>query len=164
MSYVDAFAVAVPDANRERFRTHSETMATVFKEHGALAVVQCWGRQVPDGEVTSFPMAVKCQPDETVTLGWITWPSREARDAGFEKAMSDPRMHPGEGGPPFDGKRLIYGGFEAIVEMQVRRPHAAGSAITRVRHAASATAPLRRFRRLRRSAETSGSSCRRGWA
>ena len=116
MSYIEVFVAAVPTAKREEFRKHAETAATVFKDHGALSVVDCWGTDVPEGEVTSFPLAVKCQSDETVASGWIIWPSRAARDAGMEKAMADPRMNPADNPMPFDGKRLIFGGFEPIVE------------------------------------------------
>ena len=103
MSYVDGFVAAVPDENREAFREMAERAAAVFKEHGALAVVECWGDDVPDGEVTSFPMAVHREEGETVVLAWIVWPSREARDAGNAKATADARMIRGEAPMPFDG-------------------------------------------------------------
>jgi uncharacterized protein YbaA (DUF1428 family) len=90
--------------------------ASVFKELGALKVVDCWGDDVPEGKLTSLPMAVKRKNDETVVFGWITWPSREARDAGMKKAMEDPRLQPAANPMPFDGQRMIYGGFEPIVE------------------------------------------------
>lgn len=117
MAYVDGFVAAVPNAEKENYRNHARASAEVFKEHGALRVVECWGDDVPDGEVTSFPMAVKCQEDETVVFAWITWPSRSARDQGMEKVMADPRMQPDVNPMPFDGKRLIYGGFEPVVEL-----------------------------------------------
>jgi uncharacterized protein YbaA (DUF1428 family) len=116
MSYVDGFVAAVPTANREKFRKHAADAAAVFKEHGALKVVECWGDDVPDGKVTSFPMAVKCEPGETVVFSWIVWPSREARDAGMAKVMADPRVQAEVNPMPFDGQRLIYGGFEVLVE------------------------------------------------
>jgi uncharacterized protein YbaA (DUF1428 family) len=116
MAYVDGFVAAVPTANREKFKRHAEAAAVVFKEHGALKVVECWGDDVPDGKVTSFPMAVKRKEDETVVFSWIIWPSREARDAGMAKVMADPRLQPDKNPMPFDGQRLIYGGFEIIVE------------------------------------------------
>ena len=117
MSDVDGFVAAVPTANREKYRRHAELAATVFKEHGALKVVECWGDDVPEGKVTSFPLAVKRKNDETVVFSWITWPSREARDAGMKKVMADPRVQPDANPMPFDGQRLIYGGFEPIVEV-----------------------------------------------
>lgn len=116
MSYVDGFVAAVPTANKAAYKKHAEDAVVVFKEHGALSVVECWGDDVPAGEVTSFPMAVKCRDDETVVFSWITWPSRAARDAGMKKVMEDPRVKPDVNPMPFDGKRLIYGGFETIVD------------------------------------------------
>jgi uncharacterized protein YbaA (DUF1428 family) len=117
MSYVDGFVLAVPTANREMFREHAAASAAIFKEHGALRVVECWGDDVPDGDVTSFPLAVQKQAGETVVFAWILWPSREARDAGMAKAMADPRLRPERNPMPFDRERVIYGGFEAIVDV-----------------------------------------------
>ena len=116
MTYVDGFIAAVPALNRETYRQFAQRAAAVFREHGALRVVECWGDDVPDGKVTSFPMAVKLRKDETVVFSWIAWPSREVRDAGMQKVMADPRLQPGSSPLPFDGKRLIYGGFETIVD------------------------------------------------
>ena len=116
MNYVDGFVAAVPTANRERYRKHADTAAVVFKEHGALSVVECWGDDVADGKLTSFPMAVKKQEDETVVFSWISWPSRAVRDDGMKKVMADPRLQPAANPMPFDGKRLIYGGFQVIVD------------------------------------------------
>ena len=116
MTYIDGFVVAVPTVNRETYREFAKRAAEVFRKHGALKVVECWGDDVPEGKVTSFPMAVKLQKDETVVFSWIAWPSREIRDAGMKKAMADPRLQPARNPMPFDGKRLIYGGFEMIVD------------------------------------------------
>ena len=115
MSYVDGFVCAVPTANREEYRKHAAAAALVVKEHGALSVVECWGDDVPEGKLTSFPMAVKRKPDETVVFSWMIWPSRQARDAGMKKVMADPRLQPETNPMPFDGARLIFGGFEMIV-------------------------------------------------
>jgi uncharacterized protein YbaA (DUF1428 family) len=117
MTYVDGFVAAVPTANRELYRRHAAAAAVVFKEHGALAVVECWGDDVPEGERTSFSLAVKRQQDETVVFSWITWPSRQVRDEGMKQVMADSRLQPDVNPMPFDGKRLIYGGFEMIVDM-----------------------------------------------
>jgi uncharacterized protein YbaA (DUF1428 family) len=117
MSYVDGFVAAVPNANRAAFRKHAEEAAAVFKEYGALQIVECWGDDVPDGKLTSFPMAVQRGDDETVVFSWILWPSKEARKAAWDKLMSDPRMKPDRNPMPFDGKRMIFGGFEPIVEV-----------------------------------------------
>lgn len=117
MTYVDGFVLAVPTANKETYKQHAETAAIVFKECGAIKLVECWGDDVPEGEVTSFPLAVKCQADETVCFSWILWPSREIRDEGMKKVMEDPRIQPETNAMPFDAKRMIYGGFEMIVEV-----------------------------------------------
>ncbi len=114
MTYVDGFMAAVPNANKAKFIEHSRVFTEVILECGALTVVDCWGDDVPDGEVTSMPMAVQKKDDETVVFSWITWPSKAARDAGMEKMMADPRLHPENNPMPFDGKRLIYGGFQVV--------------------------------------------------
>lgn len=116
MNYVDGFVVAVPTAKKETYRRHAQAAAAVFKANGALAVVECWGDDVPEGKLTSFPMAVQRKDDETVVFSWITWPSRAVRDEGMKQAMADPRLQPETNPMPFDGKRLIYGGFEVIVD------------------------------------------------
>jgi uncharacterized protein YbaA (DUF1428 family) len=112
MTYVDGFVAAVPTVDRDAYVKHCQVAGSVFKEHGALSVVDCWGDDVPEGKLTSFPMAVKCQADETVVLGWITWPSRAVRDEGMKRAMEDPRLQSVD--MPFDGKRMIFGGFEVV--------------------------------------------------
>jgi uncharacterized protein YbaA (DUF1428 family) len=117
MSYVDGYVIAVPSANREAFIKHANEAAAVFKEHGAANVMECWGDDVPEGEVTSFPMAVQKKPDETVVLSWIVWPSREAREEGMKKVMEDARMQPDKFAMPFDGQRMIFGGFEPVVQV-----------------------------------------------
>ena len=104
---------AVLTVNREKYQKHAGDAAVVFKEHGALKLVECWGDDVPDGKLTSSPMAVKRKEDETVVF---TWPSREVRNEGMKKVMADPRLKPDTNPMPFDGKRLIYGGFEVIVD------------------------------------------------
>jgi uncharacterized protein YbaA (DUF1428 family) len=116
MSYVDGFVMAVPTANRQKFKELADTMAVVFKELGALKIVECWGDDVPDGEVTSFPMAVQRKDDETVVFSWVVWPSRDVRNQARKAMMDDPRMQPEQNPMPFDGKRMIYGGFEVLVE------------------------------------------------
>lgn len=93
-------------------------MATVFKDHGATSVVESWGDDVPDGEVTSLPMAVKCEDDETVVFSWIIWPSKESREAGWKTTREDPRMKDcTPESMPFDGKRMIFGGFETLIDV-----------------------------------------------
>ncbi|WP_089138596.1 DUF1428 domain-containing protein [Vibrio rumoiensis] len=117
MSYVDGFVVAVPTENKEKYIKHATLAAEMFKYFGALQVVEAWGEEVPEGEVTSFPMAVKAKQDETIVFSWVVWPSKESRNAGWQKMMNDPRMDPENNPMPFDGKRLIYGGFNMIVDL-----------------------------------------------
>ena len=117
MNYVDGFVIAVPNDNREAYRAHAERAAKVFKEFGALSVVECWGDDVPEGKLTSFSLAVKREANETVVFSWVTWPSRAVRDDGWKKVMADPRLQADSNPMPFDGKRMIYGGFETIVSV-----------------------------------------------
>lgn len=116
MSYVDGFVAAVPTANREKYLKHAKDAAAIFKEYGALKVVECWGDDVPEGKLTSFTMAVKRKEDETVVFAWILWPDRATRVAGWEKLMKDPRMTERMGPLPFDGQRMIYGGFTTLLD------------------------------------------------
>ena len=116
MPYVDGFVCAVPTANRETYIAYSRMAAPVFRECGASSYVECWGDEVPDGKLTSFPMAVKLEKDESVVFSWIVWPSKEVRNAGMAKIMADPRFDPATNPMPFDGKRMIYGGFVPVVE------------------------------------------------
>ena len=116
MNYIDGYLVAVPTAAREAYRELAEQAREVFREKGALRVVECWGDDVPDGKLTSFPMAVKLEPEETVVFSWVEWPSKAVRDVGMAEVMKDPRMQPGAQPMPFDGKRMIFGGFQAIVD------------------------------------------------
>lgn len=117
MSYIDGFVLAVPTANKDKFISHARTGDSVFIEYGALRVLECWGDDVPHGKATDFYGAVKARDDETVVFSWIEWPDKATRDAGMEKMMADPRMDPEKNPMPFDGKRLIYGGFSPIVEL-----------------------------------------------
>ncbi|MEO7939312.1 MAG: DUF1428 domain-containing protein [Burkholderiaceae bacterium] len=115
MNYIDGFVAPVPTAKREEYIRHAAAAAEVFKEYGALRVVECWGNDVPEGKRTSFTMAVQREPEETAVFSWITWPSRQARDAAWAKVMADERMKNMQ--PPFDGKRMIYGGFEVLLDV-----------------------------------------------
>lgn len=116
MPYVDGFVAAVPTEKREAFREHAAYFAKVFKKYGALRVVECWGDDVPDGEVTSFPLAVKCAEQETVVFSWIEWPEKESRDRCFAAMQTDPDITEAGMEMPFDGKRMIFGGFEPILD------------------------------------------------
>jgi len=113
-TYVDGFVIPVHKNKKDAYLKMAQLAAEVWRDHGALEVIECWGDDVPDGKVTSFPMAVKLEADEVVVFSWATWPSKEARDAGNEKVMADPRMNPETMDMPFDGKRLIFGGFTLL--------------------------------------------------
>ncbi|GAB3375225.1 DUF1428 domain-containing protein [Lysobacter rhizosphaerae] len=118
MSYIDGFIMAVPSANKDKFIQHANSGDSVFMEYGATRVLECWGDDVPDGKVTDFRRAVQAKDDETVVFSWIEWPDKSTRDSGMERVMKDPRMSPESNPMPFDGKRLIYGGFAPVVELR----------------------------------------------
>ncbi len=117
MKYVEGFVAAVPAANKEIYRKHAAEAAPLFKEFGATRVVECWGDDIPEGKVTDFRGAVKAKDDEVVVFSWIEYPSKEVRDAANKKIMSDPRMKAMGEQMPFDGKRMIFGGFVPIVDV-----------------------------------------------
>ena len=117
MPYVDGFVMAVPTSNRQEFIDHARLGDPAFVELGATRVLECWGDDVPDGELTDFRKAVQAKPDETVVFSWIEWPDKATRDAGMAKIMSDPRFSPEANPMPFDGKRMIFGGFTPVVEL-----------------------------------------------
>jgi uncharacterized protein YbaA (DUF1428 family) len=117
MSYVDGFVLAVRNDRIDEYREFSRKAGAIWREHGALAYVECIGDDVPYGKVTSFPRAVQAQEGETVVFSWIVYESREARDSVNKKVMSDPRLETDPSKMPFDGKRLIYGGFRTMLEL-----------------------------------------------
>ena len=115
MPYVDGFVIPVPKDKVDAYKAHARKAGEVWMELGALSFVECVGDDVPYGELTSFPRAVQAKDDETVIFSWIVYRSRADRDAIMEKVMADPRVRDGD--MPFDGKRLIFGGFEVMIEM-----------------------------------------------
>lgn len=117
MKYVEGFVMAVPAANKEAYRKHAIEAAPLFKEFGAARVVECWGDDVPDGKLTDFRRAVKAEDGEVVVFSWFEYPSKEVRDVAYEKMMSDPRMKTMGEHMPFDGKRMIFGGFVPILDV-----------------------------------------------
>ena len=125
MTYIDGFVIACPKANKEKFIEHAKLGDSVFMDLGALRILECWGDDVPDGKTTDFRMAVKAEADEEVLFSWIEWPDKETRDAAMAKMMewmsdplkADPRMDPEKNPMPFDGKRMIFGGFAPVVEL-----------------------------------------------
>jgi uncharacterized protein YbaA (DUF1428 family) len=115
MSYVDGFLVPVPTGKKEEYRAMAAKAGAVFKKCGATRTVECWGDDIKDGKVTDFKMSVKAEAGENVVFSWIEWPSKAARDAGMKKAMEDPMMQPGSE-MPFDGMRMIFGGFDVLLD------------------------------------------------
>ncbi|MEQ8661176.1 MAG: DUF1428 domain-containing protein [Gammaproteobacteria bacterium] len=126
MSYIDGFVIAVPTANRQAFIDHAMSADSVFMEFGALRILECWGDDVQDGKLTDFRKAVQAKDDESVVFSWIEWPDKAIRDAAMARMMAmmndpsqaDPRMDPQKNPMPFDGKRLIFGGFTPIVDLR----------------------------------------------
>ena len=116
--YVDGFVIAVPAANRQGFLDHANRIDTMFIEFGATRVVECWGDDVPAGSLTDFHRAVAAQADEIVVFAWIEWLDKATRDAGMARIRTDPRMIGGPGDIPFDGKRMIFGGFAGVVDVR----------------------------------------------
>ena len=117
MTYVDGFLLAVPKANIEAYKAMARTAGAVWKEHGAIDYVECIGDDVPYGELTSFPRAVQAKEEEIVIFSWVTYESRERRDEIVAKVMADERLKGDDWKDVFDGKRMIYGGFRAVVEL-----------------------------------------------
>ena len=126
MSYIDGFVIAVPTANKQAFIDHAKMGDSVFVDLGATRVVECWGDDVAAGKLTDFRKAVQASEDETIVFSWIEWPDRATRDAAMATMtewmnnpdQADPRMDPAKNPMPFDGKRLIFGGFTPIVELK----------------------------------------------
>jgi uncharacterized protein YbaA (DUF1428 family) len=122
MSYIDGFVIAVPKANKQKFIDHATNADSMFIEMGALRVIECWADDVPDGATTDFRMAVKATEDEDVIFSWIEWPDKETRDKSYAAMMDpdnkDPRMDQETNPMPFDGKRMIWGGFMPVVDMK----------------------------------------------
>ncbi len=114
MAYVDGYVAAVPNANKQAYMDLAVKMAALFKAYGATRIMETWENDVPEGKITSFPMAVKREAGEAVIFSWIEWPSKAARDEGWKAAMADPAMQMGD--MPFDGKRMIFGGFDVILD------------------------------------------------
>ena len=117
MTYVDGFVAAVPKANKEQYIAHARGAADLAKQWGATRVVENWGDDVPPGKVTDFQRAVQAKEDEVVIFSWVVYESRQSRDAVMAKVMADPRLNGDQSAMPFDGKRMIFGGFQPFMEL-----------------------------------------------
>ena len=115
--YVDSFVLPLPKSNVEAYKLFSEKAGKIWREHGALQYIECIGDDVPTGKVTSFPQAVKLEPDETVVFAWIAYESREHRDRVNAAVMADPRLKMDPKSMPFDGRRMFYGGFQVLLDV-----------------------------------------------
>jgi uncharacterized protein YbaA (DUF1428 family) len=115
MSYIDGFVIPVPTGKKQAYRDMAAKAAPLFREYGATQIVECWGDDVPDGKVTDFKRAVNATAAESIVFSWIVWPSKQVRDAANDKMKSDPRMKMSDD-MPFDGKRMIFGGFEILLD------------------------------------------------
>lgn len=122
MTYIDGFVLAVPAGNKQKFIDHAQLADSVFLDMGASRVLECWGDDIPLGKLTDFRGAVKAAADEVVVFSWVEWPDKGTRDGAMAKlhdVMSrDPRMDPAKNPMPFDGMRMIFGGFEAVVQLE----------------------------------------------
>ena len=116
MSYITVAAYAVPTAEKNAFIAHSKALTPLFTKHGAIAAVDAWGEDVPDGQTTSFPMAVKCEADETVAYSHIIWPDKQTHDANMQTVMTEMEKAMKNHPMPFDGKRMIFASFQSVVE------------------------------------------------
>lgn len=112
--YIDGVLIPVPGKNKEDFLKFAKLSATIMIDHGASRAIDAWGDDVPDGKVTDFRRALQAKDDEVPVFGWVEWPSKKARDEGWEKVMADHRIQMSSS--PFDGKRMIFGGFEVLLD------------------------------------------------
>lgn len=117
MSYIDGFVVPVPKAHIAKYKDMANFAGKVWMEHGALSYVEAIADDAPYGEVTSFPRSVNQKDDETVAFSYVTYKSREHRDEVLKKVMEDPRLQPQMQDKTFDMSRMIYGGFQAFLEL-----------------------------------------------
>lgn len=122
MTYVDGFVIAVPKANKQKFIEHANKGDSVFTDLGATRILECWGDDVPEGKVTDFRRAVQATEDEAIVFSWVEWPDKATRDVAMGKMdelmKTDPRMNPEKNPMPFDGKRMIFGGFSPVVTLE----------------------------------------------
>jgi uncharacterized protein YbaA (DUF1428 family) len=118
MTYFEGFVAPVPEANKDEYRKHAASAAPIFQDFGVKRHVEVWDSDVPEGKVTDFRKAVDAKPDEKVVFAWFEYPDKATRDAANEKMRSDPRMEEFAQDMPFDGKRMIYGGFAVMLDTE----------------------------------------------
>jgi uncharacterized protein YbaA (DUF1428 family) len=122
MPYIDGFVIAAPTANKQQFIDHAKMVDNIFMELGAVRVLECWADDVPDGKLTDFRRAVQAKEDESVVFSWIEWPDKQTRDRAMPqieaRMKSDDRFNPEKNPMPFDGKRMIVGGFAPVVSLE----------------------------------------------
>ena len=133
MTYIDGFVIAAPTANKQKFIDHANLGDSVFMELGAVRILECWGDDVPDGKQTDFRRAVQATADETVVFSWVEWPDKATRDAAMaqfdERMKSDDRYSPEKNPMPFDGARMIFGGFTPVVTLETPNVNKTGDHI-----------------------------------
>ncbi|WP_379922019.1 DUF1428 domain-containing protein [Erythrobacter sp. R86502] len=117
--YVQGFVIPVPDSNKDAYAEVARKFWEIAKDCGALSQIECWEADIKDGATTDFRTAVKAEPGEKIVFSWMTWPDRATADAAHDKMMADPRMETEFGNPdgsdmPFNGKRMIIGGFDPM--------------------------------------------------
>ncbi len=127
MSYIQGFLIAVPKANKQAYIDSARAAAPIFKEYGALRVVETWSETIADGKVTDFKRAVQAKDDEAIVFSWIEWADKQTYDAAAAKMETDERWKD-MGEMPFDGKRMVWGGFDPIFDTQSEQPLGAGIA------------------------------------
>ena len=117
MNYIQGLLIAVPKANKRAYLDSAQSAAPIFQEYGATRVMETWSEDIPDGKVTDFKRAVQAKEDEAIVFSWIEWPDKQTYDAAAKKMETDPRWKEMPD-MPFDGKRMIWGGFRSVVDMK----------------------------------------------
>ncbi|WP_445557832.1 DUF1428 family protein [Pedomonas mirosovicensis] len=133
MTYIDGFVIAVPTANKQAFINHARLGNSVFMELGAIRILECWGDDVPEGKQTDFRRAVQAKDNETVVFSWVEWPDKATRDAAVaemdQRMKTDDHLNPEKNPMPFDGMRMIYGGFTPVVTLEKPKTNRPGDYI-----------------------------------
>ena len=115
MSYIQGFLIAVPKVNKQAYLESARSAAPIFQEYGAIRIMEAWSEDIPDGKVTDFKRAVQAKADEAIVFSWIEWPDKQTYDAAAKKMETDARWAQMPA-MPFDGSRMIWGGFDPIFQ------------------------------------------------